>query len=1169
MPIQTVQEAYLKSHQVINFRLKHRDALVDQNGIVRSYLRPGSDLVLFWATCAEQSMVGVIKESASPTLARQDPKSLEARSNVPPMTLPTDGAKTTDPRSAELALHRPQLNSPFPIANKLCPSPSPIDRDLSSIPKDTPPQREANVDAVAIPDGAKIERRSPRPFLDKTAQRSPATSLVQPDQGNTVNRERSSETYGRAIWTDWHIETILNQQDPELLGRAVARSVEVLNELQEKFSPYAASNADAQSWKQAIEKLIPQAEQTRTVIGVVGNTGAGKSSVINAVLNEENLVPTNCMRACTAVVTEISWNDSMDTSAKYRAEIEFINRADWEEELAVLMKDFLTEDGAVSRGIYESDSDAGIAWAKFQSVYPKLPRDTLSQYKVSDLMTKTEVLSILGTTKTIETAQASSFYQQLQHYVDSREKCNKKGRGNDGGRTKTTKNTEMEYWPLIKVVRIYTKSPALSTGAVIVDLPGVHDSNAARAAVAQGYLKHCTGLWIVAPINRAVDDKAAKTLLGGSFRRQLKYDGGFSNVTFICSKTDDISVTEAINSLELDGTAELEELSDENRTSIKEIEDKIESLRESQQACEAALSRILKDMDIWEELQEQLDDGKKVYAPVGETSKRLKGYKKDSARKRRRVSEEESDDNWVPLDDDGTDDDDEVETALSESDVYKKFQELRRSRKNAREEIWQIKGSIEELKLQKSEHEVQNDETKDKIRRICIAERNEYSKIAIQRDFAAGIREMDQEDAAEEDEDNFDPDEELRDYDQVAKSLPVFCVSSRAYQKLCGRLVKDDPVPGFTNTKETGIPQLQAHCKKLTASGRIQTSRSFLLNMCQLLTAFSLWVSIEGTDSKATQEDKDRQVQYLKLGLANLDAVFKASIYACFDQVRADLKHYITDKLPELVKDAIDAAPSTAKGWSEKKDRGGLPWSTYLAVVRRHGVFRSFSAGHRDFNADLVNPILKQLANGWERAFQSRLPKAFCAYAANFGGLLHTFHGSIERQADEKGVGLAELSILKQQVYTYEQLFHNVATVVIKQMTQLQREANRNITPTIANGMRNVYELCASECGPGTYKRMKEHMTNYVDRERHQMFHAVAGTLQKHLDQMCKALQESMETEVYEIYLQIYRDYVRVLGGTVSSQPAVVQSKQGTELRAEVRRILEGVDARFKSLGND
>ncbi|KAI0569559.1 Aromatic ring-opening dioxygenase family protein [Pyrenophora tritici-repentis] len=175
------------------------------------------------AHCAEQSVVGVIKESASPTLARQDPKSLEARSNVSPMTLPTDGAKTTEPRSVGLALHRPQLNSPFPIANKLFPSPSPIDRNLSSIPKDTPPQREANIDAIAIPDGAKIERCSPRPFLDQPALRSPVTSLVQPDQDNIVNRERSSDTYGSAICTDRHIRAILNQQDPEPLRYSLVK----------------------------------------------------------------------------------------------------------------------------------------------------------------------------------------------------------------------------------------------------------------------------------------------------------------------------------------------------------------------------------------------------------------------------------------------------------------------------------------------------------------------------------------------------------------------------------------------------------------------------------------------------------------------------------------------------------------------------------------------------------------------------------------------------------------------------------------------------------------------------------------------------------------------------------------------------------------------------------
>ncbi|RMZ67743.1 tat pathway signal sequence [Pyrenophora seminiperda CCB06] len=575
MPIQTIQEAYLKLHRVINFRLKHRDALVDQNGMVRSYLRLGSDLVLFWATCAEQSMVGVIKESASPTLARQDPKSLEARSNVPPMTLPTDGAKTTEPRSAGLALHRPQLNSPFPIANKLCPSPSPIDRDLSSIPKDSLPQRKANIDAIAIPDGAKSsDIPHVRSWIKQHCKAlllvwfNPIKLLalipIYPTRSLIHNTEESflKLWLNRLIW-------LANRDTGTTLRWSC---MEVLNELQEKFPRYAASNTDAQSWKQAIEKLLPQAEQTRTVIGVVGNTGAGKSSVVNAMLNEENLVPTNCMRACTAVVTEISWNDSMDTSAKYR---------DWEEELSL---------------------DEGFSNWRRRSLTWHLRVGLRCWYRMGQISIGLSEAT-QGHAESIQSLRSDDEDRRFEHPRDhkndrnssgNRKKCNKKGRGNDGD----DQEHRDGYWPLIKVVRIYTKSPALSTGAVIVDLPGVHDSNAARAAVAQGYLKHCTGLWIVAPISRAVDDKAAKTLLGGSFRRQLKYDGGFSSVTFICSKTDDISVTEAINSLELDGTAELEELSNENRTSIKKIEDKIESLRESQQACEAALSRILKDMDI-------------------------------------------------------------------------------------------------------------------------------------------------------------------------------------------------------------------------------------------------------------------------------------------------------------------------------------------------------------------------------------------------------------------------------------------------------------------------------------------------------------------------------------------------------------------------------------------
>jgi hypothetical protein len=63
---------------------------------------------------------------------------------------------------------------------------------------------------------------------------------------------------------------------------------------------------------------------------------------------------------------------------------------------------------------------------------------------------------------------------------------------------------------------------------------------------------------------------------------------------------------------------------------------------------------------------------------------------------------------------------------------------------------------------------------------------------------------LDEENAEEENPD-FDPEEELRDYDKVAKDLPVFCVSSRAYQKLSGRLVKDNTVRGFTDVEQTEV----------------------------------------------------------------------------------------------------------------------------------------------------------------------------------------------------------------------------------------------------------------------------------------------------------------------------------------------------------------------------
>lgn len=209
------------------------------------------------------------------------------------------------------------------------------------------------------------------------------------------------------------------------------------------------------------------------------------------------------MRACTASPTEISCNHSEDPDELYRAEVEFITSDDWVKELHILYSDLLDRNGEVSRECTNQDSDCGVAYARIKAVYPKMTREMIAAAKPEALADAVAVRAVLGTVKKLRATSAASLHRQLQNYVDSKEK-----------------NTErhMEYWPLIKVVRIYTKAAALATGACLVDLPGVQDSNAARAAVAANYMKACTGLWIVAPITRAVDDKTAKWLLGDSFR---------------------------------------------------------------------------------------------------------------------------------------------------------------------------------------------------------------------------------------------------------------------------------------------------------------------------------------------------------------------------------------------------------------------------------------------------------------------------------------------------------------------------------------------------------------------------------------------------------------------------------------------------------------------------
>lgn len=445
-------------------------------------------------------------------------------------------------------------------------------------------------------------------------------------------------------------------------------------------------------------------------------------------------MPTSGIRACTASATEISYNHSDDPNELYRAEVDFITAEEWSHELKNLLGDLIDGTGKISQDCYNPDTEAGLAYSKIKAVYPKLKKEGIIK-RANDsagLAREPLVSAVLGSIKRLCSTSSQDLYEGLQKYIDSKEK----------------KSSEMEYWPLIKAVRIYCKASALSTGTVLVDLPGVQDSNAARAAVAENYIKMCNSLWITAGIDRAISNKAAQELLGNTFKRQMKYDGAFSGATFICTKSDDILTAEVEKSLNVED--EVEEYWQEIErlgSKIDELNVHIHGLKKQKDDFEEQYELLEASSDQWEELLEELNNGKPVYRPL------------ETGKKRKR-----KDDHYDS--DDGDDSDDagargtsqayrDQKTSLTEDEIENELTSIKSQKRQARKSKKRITKQIAESEKKLAEVSANEANMQSEMRSLCIRGRNKYLKDSIKRDFALGIKELDQDLAIEEDELNF------------------------------------------------------------------------------------------------------------------------------------------------------------------------------------------------------------------------------------------------------------------------------------------------------------------------------------------------------------------------------------------------------------------------------
>ncbi|XP_014552738.1 hypothetical protein COCVIDRAFT_109543 [Bipolaris victoriae FI3] len=315
-----------------------------------------------------------------------------------------------------------------------------------------------------------------------------------------------------------------------------------LNRVLSSTTLHQKAGSTVHSLQQQAVNLGHQELPSSRIVGMIGDSAVGKSSLINSLLDKPNLAKSSGNgTACTCTVTEYVYHDSDNFTIR----VQYFDRDELEYQLKDLVSAYRNikephdtmEPGQQNKPDLQENKEAlvhkaNLARQTFEAIFTRHLKEDPEALSREEFNVTVEKM-MLWVRELLPESEDEESFAALQECAD-RLVILTSGTGDSFSSSQSGMR-----WPLIKSMKVYLRAVILSKGLILADVPGLRDSNPVRARITEQYIRQCDQIFAVLPIQRAADDKSLDNIF------KLAQDANLCKVDIVCTKSEDVNTANA------------------------------------------------------------------------------------------------------------------------------------------------------------------------------------------------------------------------------------------------------------------------------------------------------------------------------------------------------------------------------------------------------------------------------------------------------------------------------------------------------------------------------------------------------------------------------------------------------------------------------------------------